>query len=410
VRRQGFFTLGDQLVSSASNVLIVMAIARTSSPADFGFIALMLTAVSAGLAIIRQGLGTPLMLTSAHGAERVRYEAQRSLTASMLFGLGLGCVVLAFGVAIGRADLAAPIALAAPVVLAQDVYRFIAISTARSSLAFISDGCWAILSLAAVIATWAGLPGLTGPLVVWIWAASALVCCLGMAYATRLLPRVTSLSHWWQENLPHRLRFSSEAAIASITVLSVSTLATVIVGPVATAALRGASVVMGPLNILMNALPLLIVPKAVQQGDTYAGVWRRLWPFGLLMSAIAVTVSLTGFLLPERIGALILGESWVLVAPLLPFIGLEYCALAWLSCNRTALQAKGRSGELLQLRVIFALTDLVLTAAAALLFGTAVSMAAALALSAIVLLLPAWRFGRLELQPQRVTTVPGSWG
>jgi hypothetical protein len=273
-------------------------------------------------------------------------------------------------------------------------------------LAFISDACWAILSLSALVATWMGVRGLSGPLVLWIWAVSALVCCVGLAYATRLLPGVISLSHWWHENLAHRLRFSSEAAIASLTVLSVSTLATVIVGPAATAALRGASVVMGPLNILINALPLLIVPTSVQQRDTYAGVWRRLWPFGLLMSAIAITVSLAGFLLPDQIGSLFLGESWVITAPLLPFTGLEYCALAWLACNRTALQAKARSGELLRLRIIFALTDLMLTAAAALLFGTAVSIAAALALSGIVLLLPAWRFGRrLEVHSRRVTTV-----
>jgi O-antigen/teichoic acid export membrane protein len=162
---------------------------------------------------------------------------------------------------------------------------------------------------------------------------------------------------------------------------------------------------MGPLNILISALPLLIVPASVQQRDSYAGVWKRLWPFGLLMSAIALTVSMIGFLLPDELGSLILGESWIVAAPLLPFIGLEYCALAWLACNRTALQAKARSGELLQLRIVFALTDLVLTAAAALLFGTAVSIAAALAFSAIILLLPAWRFGRrIELRSQRVTT------
>src|SRR5512132_1258058 len=87
MRRQGFFTLADQLASSAGNVLIVMAIARTLNPTDFGFTALMLTAVSTGLAITRQGLGTPLMLASAQGGEQVRHEAQRALTASFLFGL-----------------------------------------------------------------------------------------------------------------------------------------------------------------------------------------------------------------------------------------------------------------------------------------------------------------------------------
>jgi O-antigen/teichoic acid export membrane protein len=394
MNRQSTLTLGDQLFSSASNALIVMAIARTSSSADFGLIALMLTGVSAGLAITRQALGAPLMLAISQGAERVRYSVQRSLTAAMLFGLAISFLVLGCGFGLHRIDIAVPIAAAAPVVLAQDVYRYAAISVNKSSAAFSSDACWAALSLAALVSTWIEVPGLTAPLMVWVWGASALVCCLGLAYATRIRPSVQSIDTWWKENLAHRLRFGSEGAIGSITVVSISTLATVIVGPIATAALRGASVLVGPLNILINALPMLTIPKSASHGDTLASVRKRLWPFGLLMSILAVGVGLAGIILPERLGRLILGESWVHVAPLLPFTGLEYFCLAWLACNNTALLAKAMSRQLLQLRVIHAIMSVFFSAAAAFLFRDALSMAVALAMSAAFMLVPSWKSGR----------------
>jgi hypothetical protein len=153
-------------------------------------------------------------------------------------------------------------------------------------------------------------------------------------------------------------------------------------------------VLVGPLNILISALPVLIVPKSVSHGDTLASVRKRLWPFGLLMSILAVGVGLAGIVLPERLGRLILGESWVRVAPLLPFTGLEYCCLAWLACNNTALLAKAMSRQLLQLRIINAIMSVSFSAAAALLFRDALSMAAALAMSAAVMLVSSWRLGR----------------
>jgi hypothetical protein len=354
----------------------------------------MLTGVSAGLAITRQALGTPLMLAISQGAEHVRYSAQRSLTASILFGLTISCIVLGCGFGLHRIEIVAPIAVAAPIVLAQDIYRYAAISVNKSSLAFSADACWTALSLAALVSTWIGVPGLTGPLMVWVWGASALVCCLGLAYATRIRPSFQSFRTWWKANLGHRLRFGSEAAIGSITVVIISTLATVIVGPIATAALRGASTVAGPLNVLINALPILILPKSAWHGDMLSSVRKRLWPFGLLMSILAVCVGLAGIILPERLGRLILGESWIYVAPLLPFTGLEYLCLAWLACNNTALLAKAMSRQLLRLRVIYGIMSVVFSAAAALLFRDALSMAAALAMSAALMLVASWKSGR----------------
>jgi O-antigen/teichoic acid export membrane protein len=396
--RKGLVTIADQVVSSASNILILMAIARLTSPSDFGLIALELTVVYTALAITRQALGTPLMLTSADGVVRVEFAAERSLSVCLLFGAALSGGILACGFIWGRPDLAAPVALAAPFVLSQDLYRFAAMCLHRSSFALLWDAVWAVISFVILAGTWAGVEWLTGVSAVYVWSFCALTCSVGLGAMMRLRPRVFGLLTWWRHKLHHRVRFGSEAAIGSLTVLAVSGIATLLLGPVATGALRGAGVVVGPLNILMSAIPLIILPGAVRSIDTLPRVWRHLWPFAAILSLLAVIVALTGYLLPTAIGHLFLGKTWDNVRPLLPFTGLEYLALAWLSCNKTALQAMEMSRELLRLRVMFAAISVALSAAAALLFGTARSMSAALAVSAVLMLVPSWVIARRKAE------------
>jgi O-antigen/teichoic acid export membrane protein len=392
--RKGILTIVDQAVSSTSNILIVMAIARVTSPSYFGLIALLLTGVYTGVAITRQALGTPLMLANAKGQESVRHAAQRSLSVSLLFGAVIGSAILLCGYILGEVGIAAAVATAAPFVLAQDIYRIAAISLDRSALALLWDGIWAAISGLILVATWRGADELTGILTVYIWGICAAICAVGLGAMARIGPQVTSIVQWWRQNLRHRIRFGSEAAIGSLTVLSVSTLVAFIIGPAATGALRGAGIVFGPLNILISAIPLIIVPDSARARDTLAQVWRRLWPFASLLSLVALTVALLGYVLPARIGQLFLGESWEQVRPLLPFTGLEYLALAWLSCNRTALQVSAMSREILHLRVIFAVTSVGLSATAAFYFGTAQGVAAALATTALLMLLPNLKVAR----------------
>jgi len=398
--RKGLVTIADQVVSSASNVLILMAIARLTSPSDFGVIALELAVVYTALAITRQALGTPMMLTSADGAAGVEFAAERSLSVSLIFGAVLSSGILACGYIWARPDLAAPIALAAPFVLSQDLYRFAAMCLHRPGFALLWDAVWAVISFAILAGTWRGAEWLTGVSAVYIWSLCALACSVGLGAMMRLRPRVVGLLAWWRHNLHHRVRFGSEAAIGSLTVLAVSGIATLLIGSVATGALRGAGVVVGPLNILMSAIPLIILPGAVRSSHTLSGMWRRLWLFAALLSLLAIAVALTGYLLPAAIGHLFLGETWDNVRPLLPFTGLEYLALAWLSCNKTALQAMEMSRELLRLRVMFAAASVVLSAGAALLFGTARSMSAGLAVSAVLMLFPSWMIARQKTMAQ----------
>jgi len=385
-----------------------MAIATVSTAPVFGVVALLLAIVSGGLAVTRQSLGIPLMLARAHGNDQVRYSAQRSLSVSLVVGAVVAIVVICVGVATDRADIAVPIALAIPFVFAQDVYRYLSISLDRAHLAFWWDGVWAGISLLALLASWFNLATLTTPVLLVVWGAAALLCCAGLSRGTRITPRTSGLTIWASENLSHRLRFALEAVLGSVSVVWISAISAILIGPVATAALRGTSVVVGPLNILFAALPLLIVPQSARKRESLGGVIRRVAPFALAMSILSLVVGIGGPLLPEPVGRLILGETWSYAAALLPYIGLEYFAVSWLTCPMTAFLARGMSRDVLLLRILFVgLSVLVCTAAAAFV-GTATSIAVGLAVVAAIMLAPAWALAMRRMKSEQGHSL-GEW-
>src|SRR5690348_13853229 len=91
-------TLGlvDQILSSASNVLVVFAVARTSSVREFGSIALTLMLVTTGLAICRGSFGTPLLL----GGPDLR-QTRSELSGATTGALGLGVVIAIAALMVG---------------------------------------------------------------------------------------------------------------------------------------------------------------------------------------------------------------------------------------------------------------------------------------------------------------------
>jgi hypothetical protein len=104
-----------------------------------------------------------------------------------------------------------------------------------------------------------------------------------------------------------------------------------------------------------------------------------------------VLVGFSAFALPNAVGAALLGESWSVVRPLLPITSVEYAALAWLSAANAGILVRGGSHDLLAVRAVFALCALVLGTLSAAVARTPEAVAMALAASAIVASVFAYR-------------------
>lgn len=374
----------DQILSSASNVLIVFAIARVSSVADFGALSLALAALTTVMATSRGLLGTPITLLSAD-SDRLRNEAGYALGLAAWGGLAAGSVI-----AIITALTDAPsgtyfIALAAPFMLMQDVGRFFCISAGLAWGAVLSDGFWALGSAALLLITWLVPNSMHVSVLLGLWVCLCMMALFAILCSVRLAPRFGGVIVWSRTALHDRLRFGASAVIGAVSSFLVLGIATVIIGVSASAALRGAGSVLGPLNIVMSAIFLVVVPELRRRGHpSAAATWRPLRKLAFPMSASAVAFGISALLIPRGWGELILGDSWTVVQPLLPITATEYAALAWLSAAIGGIMAQGRSADLLKLRLVFAGGSVALGSIAAMATGSARVVAGALAFTAVV--------------------------
>ena len=120
-------TTVDQILSSASNALMVFVLAQVSSAGQFGIIGLPITMAAGCMAFNRGALGTPLLLTSNLTNRQIGAESDYALTWSLYTGGVGGFLILTLGAVFHQPWIGLAFAIGLPAVLAQDVLRLTAI-------------------------------------------------------------------------------------------------------------------------------------------------------------------------------------------------------------------------------------------------------------------------------------------
>lgn len=381
-RRLGIATL-DQVTSSLSNVLLVFSLARVSDVTAFGKIGLALAAFSTALAASRGLLGTPIALLS-HNRDRLHSGAGPAMAAAVSGGALLGLVLIGATITTEVAGVGIALGLALPLVLAQDVARYAAISDGHPGRALASDSVWAAGGLLLLGWTWL-VPDLTRNDVGAVWAALSALALAVLLVVSPFRPRLRGAADWWHGNHSARLLFGGEAVLGAVTTLVVMALIALILAPSAVAALRGAGSVMGPLSVFMSAVAVAVVPE-LRRDDaalTAERAWRHLRRLAMALSAVSLFIGAVMWLTPASVGALVLGETWPLAHAILPITAAEYAALSWATAAASGLKAQGRSAELLRLRVILTILTLLLSLAGALMVREVWGASIGLALAAI---------------------------
>lgn len=386
--RRVAFGVVDQVLSSVSNVLVIFAVARVTSIGDFGAISLAVTAMTTAVAAGRGLLGTPINLLS-DDQERLHREASFALAVALLFGVVAGMMISFSAILAPNPQAVLVVACSVPIVMVQDVGRYYCIAAGRPERAALSDGGWALGSAAIFGATiWS--PGSLGAVqLLFGWACLAVLAGCAILLSSRLAPTIVGISDWWRRTFHDRARFAFEAAIGASSSLLVLGASTAILGVTAAAALRGAGTVLGPLSILMSAIPLALVPELRRQRKvSVVETWKPLSMVAFGLSLLSVSVGIVAFLIPQTWGEFFLGESWRVVRPLMPVTATEYAALAWLTAVGGALMIQSRSGDLLKIRIILSGVTLGGAVLGAAIFGSYIAVAVALAIaSATVALL-----------------------
>lgn len=298
----------DQAVSSLSNILATLAVARITSPSAFGGFALAYTGYLVVLGCVRGLTGEAFVVLA-----RDRDDIGTALSAAAIVGVFSSVMFIVAGLAVGS-PVRGPsiiIGLFLPALLVQDAGRLCAIGLKVPRHALVSDGLWCAVFVLAyagelifdvrnvnvVTITW----GAAGCVALWAMVRGLHVSG-GYSFARgwRWLRETVNVGGWLG---------GEYLLINGIRQINLSLIAAYI-GLTAVAGIRGGQAVLGPVTTLQYALLVVISPEIVR-----SRVNRRrqrmiaVYATSLLLVLDAI-YGLALWSLPTTVGQALLGAVW----------------------------------------------------------------------------------------------------
>ncbi|MDT0429704.1 MATE family efflux transporter [Streptomyces salyersiae] len=352
-------SVADQAVAALTNILVLVAAARLSTVDGFARFCAVYLVFTVLLGVFGAYTGQPLVLRRGEGAEvagACRSAAVFTPLAAASVGAPLAAVCLLLPG--DTAQALVMLGLVLPVVLGQDTLRYAFSTLQLPHFALFAD----VLRLGCVLAALATQAhGAGAARLVLVWGLSALPALL---LSAALLHRRTA-------GMPLRIRpllrpghlgrrfvveFGVGNATSQLSVLGLGAVGS----PLVVGALRGATTLFGPLNVLFTSATSFGPPLLGRlDGDR-----RRVRATAALAAVLAATAAAWTTvlaLLPGTAGRHLLGDTWPTAAALLPATGSQYAAMAAGTCGLLALRMLDPRTTL-AVQVAFSLLSVVLLA------------------------------------------------
>lgn len=329
-------SVADQGVAALTNILVLVVAARLSSVSGFARFSAVYLVFTVLLGVSGAYTGQPLVLRRGDGEETrgaCRSAAGFTLLAATAIGWPLAAVCALLPGATAQALMA--LGLVLPVVLGQDTARYAFATLHAQHLALAAD----TLRLVCVIGALAVQPhGAPAARLIAVWGLSALPALLLSAAALhrRTAGSPVSLRPLLREGHLGR-RFVVEFGVGNAT-SQLSVLGLGAVGnPLVVGALRGATTLFGPLNVLFTSATGF-GPPLLGRLDTDRLRVRATAALAVALALTAAAWATVLALLPGSVGRHLLGETWPTAAALLPATGSQYAAMAVGTCGLLALR------------------------------------------------------------------------
>jgi O-antigen/teichoic acid export membrane protein len=306
--------VADQGMSSLTNFLLSIFIARTLGAQQFG--AFSLAYVTYGFAInASRGVSIePLLIRFSGTVPPTWRRATASCTGTaLLVGLATGTCALAAALLIGgttgRAFLA--LGLTLPGLLLQDSWRYAFFALGSGYHAFINDTVWAMVQIPLLV--FLKLSGHAN--VFWVVLAWGVAAAVGAAVAplqARVTPNLAGAAGWLSRHrdLGPRYLLENTGSNASSTLQTYAVSA--ILGLAAVGYIQAAIVVLGPIRIIFAGISLITLPEAarlLRRSPRHLPLFCAVVSIGLTLMALAWGATLL-VALPRGLGNLMLGSLW----------------------------------------------------------------------------------------------------
>jgi O-antigen/teichoic acid export membrane protein len=358
-RRQLSVITVDQAIAGGSNVLIAVLAARLLDAASFGLFGLVFLLYAMVLGVSRALVCDPLLVHPVEGEERKRDV----IGTSCIVGLALGLAVVVIGLAMSLVDADLGTALVVlgaclPLLVLQDLGRYLAFAAQRPASAIVLDVTWLVLMVAAVVPLFLtdteSLPWLVGAWGVAGSAAGLLTLVQHRADGLRL--GLAWLRYTWGFSWRYLISY-------------VATQGGALAAASAVGAIAGARALGGLQGAILLVRPFMTLQIAVTAAGT-GHVARLLGAESAIRSYVAKTSAFTTtaaaanmivlLVLPDQVGEAVLGDSWKVAEPLLLATGVQIVFLGLMSGVRAGLLGMRAIGKVMRIDVVT--TALVLVA------------------------------------------------
>ncbi|MEV4946710.1 hypothetical protein [Streptomyces sp. NPDC053755] len=342
----------DQAASSLTNIAVLVIAARASTADGFAAFSMVYITFTVLMGLNMAFVGQSVVLEKGEDASvgsAARAAVSFTALAATTGGLQLAVGGALAGGGTGRAFLA--LGLVLPVVLVQDGLRYAFSALRQPHRALAAD----TLRLACAVPALVLQPqGASPARLVLVWGLSALpAVLLGLAL---LRPRVRGLPgdprrYLRKGHLGRRfvVEYAVGNASSQLAVLGLGLFA----APLAVGALRGASTLFGPLNVLFTSVNAFGPPLLGRAGSRRATVRAAAGLAGVL-AVLAAGWATALYALPAHLGRRLLGDTWDAAAALLPATGSQYAVMAAGTCALVTLRVLSPRATL-SVQVVFSL-------------------------------------------------------
>lgn len=334
-RRLSTITI-DQIIAGASNILIAILAARVLGVGSFGLFGIVFIVYVTGQGVSRALVCEPLLVHPVEAQER----PGDVIGAAALLGLGVGAIVSlsALGAWIWNDRLGAALlilGLCMPLLILQDLGRYLGFATHRPSLALVLDVVWLVVMVGAVgilavadaetlnwfIAAWAGSGAATGLLLLWRYRHEP------------MRPSLVWLRETWMFSWRYLISFMATQGAALAASIGIA----VIAGTRTLGAVRGALLLVRPIGTIQAASVAAGVAEVSRMPAGSNRIGRHVTRTSALTVAVALLNMAVLLVLPDEVGRLVLGATWEPTKPLLLPASIQMVLLALISGPRSAM-------------------------------------------------------------------------
>ncbi len=341
--------LSDQALSSLTNFVLGVLVARSFGVVDFGAFSLAFATYNVAAAAARAVSAQPLVVRSSGVPQAAWREATGGAAGTALvlgIAVGAGCLGVAI-VSVGPLQGAfLGLGITLPGLLVQDLWRFALFADGRGRAAFCNDLVWAAVQFPALILVLAA----GHATILWAtiaWGGGAVVAAVVGIAQTRVIPQPFAVRGFLRRHRVLASRYLAEAGAYTVAGQFLIYAIGLVAGLEAVGEIRSAQLILGPLNVVLQGLILVAIPEAVRLLRNSTRRLRRLcaWAAAALGS---VTLLWTAFILavPEPAGRALLRGAWPSAHALALPLGLSFAAVnvgAGALIGLRALAAAGRN-------------------------------------------------------------------